>query len=312
MKSDKTTTLLLAAIIVVGFGAVFGLSNFIEQNRPPLPEGYIDTDLSLQGEKLKGYALGFEGLAADWYWIQALQYIGVKVLHVKKQNTKINIENLRPLNPRLLYPFLDNATTLDPRFMAAYSYGAVVLPAINEKHAIKIARKGIKNNPEQWRLYQHLGYIYWRLKQYDKAAKVYTEGSKIAGVPTWMKSLSAKMKSEGGQRETARTIYKQMFDEASDTQTKENAMIRLLQLDSLDERDGLDKTLKLVKKRTGRCVNSWKDIFSDLKAIKLPHGREFRIDQSGNIVDPSNVPYILDKQECAAKLNLEKTKIPAR
>ena len=311
MNSNTTKTLILAAIILVGFGIVFGLSNFIEKNRPPLPDGYIDQDLSLQGEKLKGYSLGFEGLIADWYWMQSLQYIGKKVLNNKSQNIKVNLEDLRPLNPRLLYPFLDNATTLDPQFMAAYSYGAVVLPAIDPNQAIKIAKKGIKNNPEEWRLYQHLGYIYWRLKKYDEAAKVYTEGSKISGVPPFMKSISAKMKDEGGQRETARTIYKQMFDEARDTQTREHAMIRLLQLDSLDERDGLNIALQRFKKRTKRCVNVWKEIFTDLQNVKLPSGRDYRIDQSDNIVDPSNAPYILDRKTCTVKLDMDKSKIPA-
>jgi hypothetical protein len=57
---------------------VFGLSRFVEANRPALPENYADEDLALQGARLKGYALGFEGLIADWYWMKSLQYIGDK------------------------------------------------------------------------------------------------------------------------------------------------------------------------------------------------------------------------------------------
>lgn len=308
MKSNTMKTLHSAAIIIIGFAAVFGLSDYIETNRPPLPEGYIDKDLSLQGEKLKGYALGSEGLVADWYWMRSLQYIGKKVFDSRDKG--INLEDLRPLNPRLLYPLLDTATSLDPKFMAAYSYGAIVLPAIDEKQAIKIARKGIKSNPESWRLYQHLGYIYWRLKKYEEAAKVYNDGMKIRGAPSWMRSLAAKMKSEGGRRETAREIYQQMYDEAADTQTRENALLRLLQLDSLDERDGLDFVLLRFKEKSGRCANRWREIFTDLRNVRLANGKDFRFDQAGDIVDPSNVPYVLDKKECKAKLNIEKSRIP--
>src|SRR5215213_6851345 len=136
MKRSSLKTLGLYTVILLGFAAIFGLSNFIESSRPPLPEGFEDEDLALQGAKLRGFSLGLEGLIADWYWMQSLQYIGDKVL---KSKADINLENLQPLNPRLLYPMLDNATDLDPQFIAVYSYGAVVLPAINAEQAIKIA-----------------------------------------------------------------------------------------------------------------------------------------------------------------------------
>ena len=111
------------AVIVFGFTAVFGLSSFLEKNRVSLPESYEDEDLSLQGKRLKGYALGFEGLLADWYWMRSLQYIGDKVVNSKAE--VLSIDNLRPLNPRLLYPLLDNATDLDPKFITAYSLSLI-------------------------------------------------------------------------------------------------------------------------------------------------------------------------------------------
>lgn len=307
MKPNVIKTLLAIVWVVLGFLAIFGLSNFIEEKRPPLPEGYIDNDLALQGEKLKGYALGLEGLIADWYWISSLQYVGKKV---DDSNEKfINIENLRPLNPKLLHPLLDNATTLDPKFMAAYSYGAIVLPAIDTKQAIKIVEKGIEHNPDNWRLYQYLGYIYWKSKKYDKAAKAYEDGSRIDGARSWMKLLAAKMRNEGGDRETARIIYKQMLEEAKDSRTKETAQSRLLQLDSLDERDAINAALRKFKKKTSRCVSEWREIFNDLRNVRLPGGRDFLINKDRKIVDPSGAPYIIDKKDCVAKLDASKTKI---
>ena len=118
------------------------------------------------------------------------------------------------------------------------------------------------------------------------------------------------MKSEGGRRETAREIYQQMYDEAADTQTRENALLRLLQLDSLDERDGLDFVLLRFKEKSGRCANRWREIFTDLRNVRLANGKDFRIDETGDIVDPSNVPYVLDKKDCKAKLNIEESRIP--
>lgn len=294
--------------MVFGFIGVFVLSNHLEKIKPPLPEGFEDADLALQGAKLKGYSLGFEGLVADWYWMQSLQYIGKKVLDSKDEN--INLENLTALNPRLLYPLLDNATDLDPQFLAVYEYGAVVLPAIDPQQAVRIAEKGIENNPNQWQLYQHLGYIYWKLKDYEKAAETYAQGAIVKDAPDFMRLMAAKMKTEGGSREIARAIYRQMFEESGDRRVKETAELRLLELDSLDERDAVNTILREFREKNNRCPNSFREIFPLLQTVELPGGKDFRIDKSNNLVDPSGAPYILNKQTCLVELDKEKTKIP--
>lgn len=303
MKAFSKQTILLPIVIVCGFTAVFFLSGFLEKNRPALPEGYEDEDLSVQGGKLKNYSLGFEGLIADWYWMKSLQYIGDKFLN---SNQDINLDDLKPLNPRLLYPYLDNATTLDPKFLSVFDYGAMVLPAIDAQQAIRLSEKAIENNPNKWRLYHNLGFIYWRLGEYEKASEVYAAGAKIEGAPNWMLLMVAKTKTDGGSRDTARAIYEQMFSESQDAQVKNVASLRLMQLDSLDERDAIQKTLDEFKLKNNRCPNSFQEIFPLLKNSKL----NFRVDKANNLNDPGGAPYVLDEEKCAVKLDEEKTKIP--
>ncbi len=309
MNSNSIKTFIAAAVIVCGFAAVFVLSNHLEQIKPALPENYADQDLALQGTKLKGFSFGAEGLLADWYWMQSLQYLGNKIVNSKED---LNLENLSNLNPRLLYPYLDNATDLDPRFMAAYQYGAIVLPAIDAAKAVKFIEKGISDNPREWQLYHQLGYIYWRQKNYEKAAETYAKGAKIENAAPFMKMMAAKMKSEGGSRDTAREIYRQMFENSEDKQVKENAELRLLELDSLDERDAIRAALLKFKEKNNRCANSPAEILPLLISVKLPNGKDFRIDKSNNIVDPSGAPYLLDKEKCDVILDREKTKIPLK
>lgn len=307
MKSNSTKIITATAIIVFGFAAIFALSRFIETNRPPLPDGFADSDLAYQGAKLKNYSLGFNGLLADLYWMQALQYIGNKALGSKE---KVDIENLRPLNPRLLYPLLDNATDLDPQFTTVYSYGAVVLPAIDPQQAIKFTEKGIRDNPGEFRLYQHLGFIYWKMGNYEKASEVYGEGAKLQGAPAWMQIMSARLKAEGGSRATSREIYRQMLAEAENAEVKENAALRLLQLDSMDERDAIRQVLENFKSKSNRCANNWRELLPLLQTVKLANGKSFRVDNASNPVDPSGAPYILDKESCDVKLDAEKTRLP--
>lgn len=302
-------TLISIAIIVVGFGLTFVLSNFLEKNRQSLPEGLEDSDMIVQTAKLKGYALGFEGLIADWYWMKSLQYVGDKIF---KNKENLNLEDLSALNPRLLYPYLDTATTLDPHFTEVYAYGAVILPAIDREQAIKLTEKGIAENPDEWRLYQHLGYIYWRLGNYEKAAEVYARGATVKDAPTFLRAMSARMKTQGNDRETARAIYAQMFQEAQDDQSREAAKIRLLELDSLDELDGIRQALKDFQAKNTRCAENWNELLPFLTKIKLPNNLDFRLDKANNIADPSGAAYLLDKKTCDVALNPETTKIPIR
>ncbi|MEQ1765508.1 MAG: hypothetical protein ABL984_20435, partial [Pyrinomonadaceae bacterium] len=102
MHLDLKQHILPGAIIIAGFALIVVLSSSLEKVRPELPADYADSDLALQGKKLKGYSLGAEGLIADWYWMQSLQYLGGKI--VNSQDETVRIDDLTSLNPRLLYP----------------------------------------------------------------------------------------------------------------------------------------------------------------------------------------------------------------
>jgi tetratricopeptide (TPR) repeat protein len=291
-------------LVMACLAASIALSNRLERVRPALPTGYSDSDLAMMGSHLKGFAFGMEGLLADWYWMRALQYLGDKVVNAGSKT--INLDDLRDLNPRLLYPYLENATDLDPHFIAPYSYGALVLPTIEPEKAIAIARKGIMNNPGEWRLYQDLGYIYWKLGRYDDAADAYENGAGIPGAPPVMRLMSASMRDRGGSRETSREVFRQMLDGSNDWAVRTTAERRLIELDSLDERDAIDKVLVEFREKNGRCPGDLIEILPMLAQVRLPTGQDFRVDNKRNLVDPTGVPYVLDRENCRAILH-EKT-----
>jgi tetratricopeptide (TPR) repeat protein len=300
MSASFRNYAVLILALAIAFGVEIKLSDFIEAHRISVPESYGDEDLDLQGKRLKGYALGSEGLLADWYWMRSLQYVGGKI--DRSTDDVINLDNLRPLNPRLLYPLLDNATDLDPKLITAYSYGATVLPAIDPDLAIKLTQKGISNNPSSWRLYQYLGYIYWRMQQYDNAADVYARGSQIDGAPPFLQMMAGMMKTRGGSRDTARSIYHQLYESAQDQQTKDSVMLRMQWLDSMDERDLLNSALSSFKDQHGRCAKSFAEIDAALAQLERSSGKQLLVNNSGQIVDPTGEPYGLDEGACRATL----------
>jgi len=293
---------LLLLTLLIGLASVVGLSRWLDSHRPPTDSKMDEEQLYLTGTMAKRISLGFNGLAADWYWMRSLQYVGRKIIDVPDN---VPIDNLAQLNLKLLAPLIDTSTTLDPEFIEPYQYAAVVLPAVDLPEAIRLTRKGIAANPNAWRLYQHLGYIYWQQRDFQAAGEAYDQGSKLPGAPPWMVAMKAKMANEGGGRELAREIYGRLYEQAENAKVKEMARKRLLQLDSLDQRDGLRKVLAAYKTRVGRCPSSWKEVEPLLRALRV------EVDSTGAPLDPTGTAYVMVSDGCDLDVD-PKSEVPYR
>jgi len=292
----------LLLTLLIGLASVVGLSRWLDSHRPPTDSKLDEEQLYLTGTMAKRISLGFNGLAADWYWMRSLQYVGRKIIDVPDN---VPIDNLAQLNLKLLAPLIDTSTTLDPEFIEPYQYAAVVLPAVDLPEAIRLTRKGIAANPNAWRLYQHLGYIYWQQRDFQAAGEAYDQGSKLPGAPPWMVAMKAKMANEGGSRELAREIYGRLYEQAENAKVKEMARKRLLQLDSLDQRDGLRKVLAAYKARVGRCPSSWKEVEPLLRALRV------EVDSTGAPLDPTGTAYVMVSDGCDLDVD-PKSEVPYR
>jgi tetratricopeptide (TPR) repeat protein len=292
----------LVAVIVCGLGVAAGLTRWFELQRRPLAAEQLartSDELYLKPEQVRRLSLGFNAIAADWYWMRTLQYVGRKVTAYEGT---IQIDDLSALNLKILAPLLDNATTLDPQFLVAYEYGAIVLPAVDVDAAVKLIKKGIAANPRAWRLHSYLGYIYWQQNRFQEASEAYAAGARITGAPAWLHSMSAQMATKGGSRETARAIYQNMYQQADDEEMKKLSLARLLQLQSLDEMDALRALLATHRARTGMCPQTWREVAPALRAAR------FQMDSSAAPLDPSGVPYVIKQDGCQVELG-EKSEI---
>ena len=298
--SERTKSVTLGLIVVLGLACAALLVDWTDSLRPPPDPNAIDESLYVNGKTARRISLGFNGLAADWYWMRSLQYVGKKILN---QPGDVALDDLSKLNLKLLAPLLDTATTLDPEFLDPYEYAAIVLPAVDVNEAIRITQKGIAANPNAWRLYQHLGYIYWQQGDYKAASETYGRGSQIPGAPPWMLAMKAKMIADGGSRNTAREIYTRMFEESADEQVKDTARKHVLLLDSLDQRDVLRKVMHAFRDKTGRCPTSWTELREAFRVLSIP------VDANGSPLDPSGVPYVLNS--CEVQLN-PKSEVPIK
>ena len=82
-----------------------------------LPAASADNLLYVRSpEAMRRLALSYDSLLADIYWIRAVQHYG---------GTRLSSDPDKRYD--LLYPLLDLATSLDPRFNIAYYYGSTFL-----------------------------------------------------------------------------------------------------------------------------------------------------------------------------------------
>jgi len=219
----KRLTWTILPVVFLALGAV--AQNWMDsQRRAPL--AVEETLYFSSGEALKRASLGFEGLMADIYWIRTLLYFGEEFERQRGSNQYFDVSRLK-----LLQTLLDITVDLDPNHIAAYHFGAVFLPDIDADAAIRFAERGIRNNPDEWRLYQDLGFVQWRRSRFREAAEAYARGSGLPGAPTWMRTMPALMLAKGGERETARAMFLRLYEESDDPFIKQVCKEQLALLD---------------------------------------------------------------------------------
>jgi hypothetical protein len=220
---------------------------------------------------LKKVMLGYENLAADLYWLRAIQYFGGKRLDAANKDFD------------LLEPLLRITVTLDPNFKIAYTYGATFLSEPFPRGAgmpakgVALIDDGIRQHPEHWRFYLDKGFLYfWYLQDHKKAAEIFLEGSKLEGAPFWMKTTAARTLAQGGDRQTARGLWQILHDTAETPQT-DNAAIHLRRLDARST-GRTPRVAATFEERTGRYPRLGRAGLRGLSYVccRGPHRRSLR------------------------------------
>jgi hypothetical protein len=230
-------------------------------------------------------------LAADLYWIRAIQHYG---------DTKRRLAG-GPVVPEpppmlrvttsdeytLLFPLLDITTTLDPRFKIAYRFGAVFLAEPYPRGpgrpdlAQALLEKGIRSQPDKWEYMEDIGFVhYWYDHDYRAAAGWFQRASEIPGAPWWLRSLSATVFAEGGDRRSSRVIWEGIRQSAEIDWLRQDAERRLDQLQALDWIDQLQQRVDAYTRATGAPPPDWQTL-----------GRAGVL--SGVPLDPRRVPFEL-------------------
>jgi tetratricopeptide (TPR) repeat protein len=240
---------------------------------------------------LKHMSLGYTGLLADIYWTRAVQYFGYQH-HIQSQDF------------HLLAPLLDIATQLDPKLFPAYQFGSNFLcpkppdGAGEPQKALALAKYGVEQNPDQWRLYYNLGFLYYtEFKDYAGAADAFARGAKLPVTNSFMPILAARMAQHAGEFDTARMLWFTTYQSTNDEQIRRNATDHLRALRVDEEVMQLKNLVQRYAQQTGHAPRS----ISDLESAGLIHGtptdptgHPYKITPGGRVEvqDPASIPYI--------------------
>jgi hypothetical protein len=274
---DRRSFVQVVAVVLVA-GALLAAAAALQRVREEEYPSTAIADASLyitSGSTLRRMTAGYNALAADLYWIRAIQYYGD--INLKPHAAPVLVPSRgAPADYQLLYPLLDLTTSLDPRFNIAYRFGSIFLAeappggAGRPDLAVALLEKGLRERPDKWEYMQDIGFVYyWWLRDFHTAAGWFNRASQVPGAPWWLRSLAATTLLEGGDRRSSRTMWEAIRQSAEIDWLRHDAERRLSQLTALDQIDALQN---LVDQRT------------PLPGVPVdPAGTPYEIDASGRV-----------------------------
>ncbi len=300
---NVTAAVVLAATLL---GGAAGVAAVRERMYPTSPVS--DDALYLtSGTALRRLTLAYHAVAADVYWIRAIQYYGgtKRQLGTEQQVATHSAPTGASAGRRdysLLYPLLDLTTSLDPRFNIAYRFGAIFLAEPypggpgRPDLAIALLQKGLRERPDKWEYMQDIGFVYyWWRHDYREAAAWFRRAGQVPGAPNWLGPLAANTLTKGGDRRASRLMWESILQSTDVDWLRRAAERSLQQLRALDEMDALQRAVDRYASATGAPPDGW---------IALVRGRMI----PGVPVDPTGVPLVI--QDGRVTVSRESTLFP--
>jgi hypothetical protein len=288
MSRSRRVTVVASLLLALSLAASVLMLQRVDKARPAAT---LTEVLYLPSPKvLKRLSLGYDGLLADIYWTRAVQYFGAR-------------HYVDAANYDLLAPLLEITTALDPHLIVAYEFGSNFLApkppngAGMPQRAIALAEFGIRNNPNEWRLYYDLAFIYYTdLKDYAKAADAFARGSGVPNAHPFLKLLAAQMAEHAGEVQTARMLWEPYLT-SQDREIRANAATHMRALLVDETVPKLESAVATYEQKTGHLPASFAEMAHAglLPGIPLdPLGVPYALSADGRVEvqDPDDLPFI--------------------
>lgn len=178
--------------------------------------------------------LGYDALAADVVWLQAIQYVGDQMA------ARRDLVGL--------YPLLDAVTELDPKYQVVYYLGGTALVALDRRpdEAVRLLEKGRRALPDDWQVPFLLGYTYlFYYQDYAAAARYIEEAAARVGRPTYLTALAARLHAQAGSPDAALAFLDRMRRQTTDPAVRAGIEERMAEV-------VVDRDLRAIDAATAR------------------------------------------------------------
>lgn len=194
---------LFAAALAFG-GATVATANWgvVLRDRP------YDLEYIPRSSSVRWLSLGHPVLAANFYWLRAVQYIGEPMADRRGWNK--------------LFPIVDLITDLDPRHGYAYQVAGNVLAGVGRiQESNQILEKGMRNLPGRYILPFHRA-VNALLYQgdYALAGRLFERAAATPGAPEHLREYVLAMYVKANQADAAIGFLSRLLEEAADPESR--------------------------------------------------------------------------------------------
>jgi hypothetical protein len=262
----------LAAAVAAATAAIHG--------QMPTPARAAQGELFVpRAELARATALGFDGVIADYYWLQAVQVVGREAVPEGKAG--------------VLAALIDVVTTLDPQVDHPYRFAAVWLTDSVEsvRKANALLERGIDAHPHDWRNRFYLGFNHFFYLGDEIAAADALEGAiALPRAPLYLYRLVARLKSEEGGLDVAEAFLRELLRDELDPRAQAQFEHALDEIATERVARVLDAARESYRERHGRDIASVAELAAGPEPILRelppePHDGAWVIDQTtGQIV----------------------------
>jgi hypothetical protein len=213
------------AWVVLGFGFVAIAARL--GAIPPQRMAVEAVELSYfpSGKLVKTAAMGFDGLAADVAFLQMVQYYG----------KHRRLDRSYPWAPHMI----EIVTTLDPRFVTPYVFGALVLAEDMRRLdlAVELLERGMAQAPDRWELPFEAGFLLFVHDRGNARAGVFLErAARIPGAPAYVHRFAADAYRRGGSAADALRLWREIAETTTEPGLRETARRYVEQLEATPPR----------------------------------------------------------------------------
>jgi len=252
-RAGSLAGILPAVLIVWGFVGVYLLQLSIDRAGEDRAREKAVEEMAYfpSGRFARQAAIEFQSLAADVVWLRGIQYYGYHLMSDRKYEWLGHV--------------FDILTSLDPRFIGAYHFGAITLAwdAGKPHEAIDFLIRGMKANPLSWQIPFDAGFIsYMLLRDYGRASVFFEVASKMPNAWFILGRWAAIAKAKAGDFQTAREMWLDILKGTENRALKALVVRQLKNLDLSEATDRLQKAVHGFQEDRGRLPADWNELLA--------------------------------------------------